>query len=44
MLVNLKANPGRVLFYGAIKQSSESLFELGTQYKKEWKAFYPEAE
>ena len=41
--VHLKDNPGRILFYGTLKRSSESFFELGTQDKEEWNYFYPDS-
>ena len=42
--VNLKENPGRIVFNGTLEKSLESLFEIGTQDKEKWKGFYPDAD
>ena len=40
--VNLKDNPGRIVFDGTLELSSYSFFELGTQDKEKWKDVYPD--
>ena len=42
--VNLKDNPGMMVFDGTLERSPENFFELGTQYKEEWRYFYPDSE